>query len=276
MRICYTVAEWQAYRATFPVRTTLGFVPTMGSLHEGHLALARRARAENDIVVVSIFVNPAQFNDSADFTSYPRTLQHDLDRLQGLADAVFCPAEEALYPAGSSTIVEVTALSGLLMGETRPGHFRGVTTVVAKLFNIIQPCRAYFGLKDYQQVTIIRQMVADLLMPIGIVACPTVRDHDGLALSSRNARLTPEQRAVAVIIPQALKYAETLPLDSMVAGVREFLSRAPLAEVVSVDVRDAQSLAIWTPDADSAVLLLAVRFGDVLLIDQAIVTGKNQ
>ena len=268
MEILHTVAEWRRYRSRVDPRQSLGFVPTMGSLHAGHRALVQQARNENAQVAVSIFVNPTQFNDAADFAHYPRTLKDDVQQLEGLADVVFCPSEQELYPTGGSTIVEVTGLSDILMGATRSGHFRGVSTVVTKLLNIIQPQRAYFGLKDYQQLSIIKKMIRDLFIDTEIVACPTVRDHDGLALSSRNARLTPEHRTAAVIIPQALDYARSIPLESAAEKVRAFLSCEPLAEVVSVDLRDAESLEEYRQG--SAVLLLAVRFGDVLLIDQAI------
>ena len=273
MQVLHTVEEWRAYRSELEPQKSLGFVPTMGNLHAGHLALVQQARSENAVVAVSIFVNPTQFNDQADFDQYPRTLKQDLEQLEGLADAVFCPSEEMLYPVGNSTIVEVSGLSDMLLGETRAGHFRGVPTVVTKLLNIVQSKRAYFGLKDYQQVTIIKRMVRDVFIDTEIIPCPTVRDHDGLALSSRNIRLTPEQRAAASIIPKALKYAETLPLDSVEKSVRNFLSRESLAEVVSVDIRNAENLTEQIED--SAVLLLAVRFGDILLIDQATLTRNK-
>ena len=274
MYICRNLAQWRAYRSQIDTES-LGFVPTMGNLHDGHLALVKQARAENDHVAVSIFVNPTQFNDSEDFACYPRTLEEDLAALEGLADAVFCPSEELLYPVGNRTFVEVSELSDILLGSTRAGHFRGVTTVVTKLLNIVQANRAYFGLKDYQQVTVLKRLTQDLFIDTEIIACPTIRDSDGLALSSRNQRLSTEHRAAAVIIPKALDYAQTLPLDSVAETVREFLSQEPLAEVVSVDVRDAATLEEYTENSTSTVLLLAVRFGDILLIDQTILRNEK-
>ena len=274
MYICRNLAQWRAYRSRIDTES-LGFVPTMGNLHDGHLALVKQARAENDHVAVSIFVNPTQFNDSEDFACYPRTLEEDLAALEGLADAVFCPSEELLYPVGNRTFVEVSELSDILLGSTRAGHFRGVTTVVTKLLNIMQADRAYFGLKDYQQVTVLKRLAQDLFIDTEIIACPTIRDSDGLALSSRNQRLSTEQRAAAVIIPKALDHAQTLPIDSVAEMVQEFLSQEPLAEVVSVDVRDAETLEEYTEKSASVVLLLAVRFGDILLIDQAILRKEK-
>ncbi len=274
MYICRNLVQWRAYRSQIDTES-LGFVPTMGNLHDGHLALVKQARAENDHVAVSIFVNPTQFNDSEDFACYPRTLEEDLAALEGLADAVFCPSEELLYPVGNRTFVEVSELSDILLGSTRAGHFRGVTTVVTKLLNIICADRAYFGLKDYQQVTVLKRLAQDLFIDTEIIACPTIRDSDGLALSSRNQRLSTEQRVAAVIIPQALEYAQTLPIDSVAEMVQEFLSQEPLAEVVSVDVRDAETLEEYTENSTSTVLLLAVRFGDILLIDQAILRKEK-
>ena len=274
MHTCHNLAQWRAYRSGINTES-LGFVPTMGNLHDGHLALVKQAKAENDHVAVSIFINPIQFNDSEDFASYPRTLEQDLAALEGLADAVFCPSEELLYPTSHSTIVEVTKLSDILQGEVRAGHFRGVATVVTKLLNIVRADRAYFGLKDYQQVTVLKRLAQDLFIDTEIIACPTIRDSDGLALSSRNQRLSTEQRAAAVIIPKALDHAQTLPRDSVAKIVREFLSQEPLAEVVSVDVRDAKTLEEYTENSASAVLLLAVRFGDVLLIDLALLKHEK-
>ena len=258
---------------------SIGLVPTMGFLHDGHMTLVRAARAQCDRVVVSIFVNPTQFGPNEDFATYPRDPDRDLAMLQAEGvDAVFTPEPAEMYHPEAQTIVETTGLSGVLMGALRPGHFRGVATVVTKLFNIVQPDRAFFGEKDYQQLQVIRTMVRDLDMPLEIVGVPTVREADGLAMSSRNVRLTPDHRAAAPALNAALDWAAaTLPGQPMTAAalaeaVAARIDPAPGAEVQSVDVRDAATLApIDGPILRPAVILLAVRFGKVLLIDQRVV-----
>ena len=258
---------------------SIGLVPTMGFLHDGHMTLVRAARAQCDRVVVSIFVNPTQFGPNEDFATYPRDPDRDLAMLQAEGvDAVFTPEPAEMYHPEAQTIVETTGLSGVLMGALRPGHFRGVATVVTKLFNIVQPDRAFFGEKDYQQLQVIRTMVRDLDMPLEIVGVPTVREADGLAMSSRNVRLTPDHRAAAPALNAALDWAAaTLPGQPMTAAalaeaVAARIAPAPGAEVQSVDVRDAATLApIDGPILRPAVILLAVRFGKVLLIDQRVV-----
>ena len=258
---------------------TVAFVPTMGALHEGHLSLVRRALAAADRVAVSIFVNPTQFGPNEDFATYPRDPDRDLAMLQAEGvDAVFTPEPAEMYHPEAQTIVETTGLSGVLMGALRPGHFRGVATVVTKLFNIVQPDRAFFGEKDYQQLQVIRTMVRDLDMPLEIVGVPTVREADGLAMSSRNVRLTPDHRAAAPALNAALDWAAaTLPgrpvtAAALAEAVAARIAPAAGAEVQSVDVRDAATLApIDGPILRPAVILLAVRFGKVLLIDQRVV-----
>ena len=258
---------------------SIGLVPTMGFLHDGHMTLVRAARAQCDRVVVSIFVNPTQFGPNEDYATYPRDPDRDLAMLQAEGvDAVFTPDPAEMYHPEAQTIVETTGLSGVLMGALRPGHFRGVATVVTKLFNIVQPDRAFFGEKDYQQLQVIRTMVRDLDMPLEIVGVPTVREADGLAMSSRNVRLTPDHRAAAPALNAALDWATaTLPGQPMTAAalaeaVAARIDPAPGAEVQSVDVRDAATLApIDGPILRPAVILLAVRFGKVLLIDQRVV-----
>lgn len=258
---------------------SIGLVPTMGFLHDGHMTLVRAARAQCDRVVVSIFVNPTQFGPNEDFATYPRDPDRDLAMLQAEGvDAVFTPDPAEMYHPEAQTIVETTGLSGVLMGALRPGHFRGVATVVTKLFNIVQPDRAFFGEKDYQQLQVIRTMVRDLDMPLEIVGVPTVREADGLAMSSRNVRLTPDHRAAAPALNAALDWAAaTLPGQAMTAAalaeaVAARIAPAPGAEVQSADVRDAATLApIDGPILRPAVILLAVRFGKVLLIDQRVV-----
>jgi pantoate--beta-alanine ligase len=212
MKIAQTIPQAQAICPAFRTQgRRLGLVPTMGALHEGHLSLVRAARAKTDAVAVSIFVNPTQFGPNEDFTKYPRNFERDCELLEreGVA-VVFAPSAEEMYGKGSATWVEVEGLSDRLCGKSRPGHFRGVATVVAKLFQIIQPDAAFFGQKDAAQVAIIRRMVRDLNIPVGIEVCPIVRDPDGLALSSRNAYLTPEERKSALALYRALKRVETV------------------------------------------------------------------
>jgi pantoate--beta-alanine ligase len=261
-------------------RARIGLVPTMGYLHEGHLQLVRAAQSDCDHVIVSIFVNPTQFGPTEDLSSYPRDMDRDLDLLagEGVA-AVFTPTPDEMYHPEAQTIVETTALSGILIGALRPGHFRGVATVVTKLLNIVQPDAAYFGRKDYQQLAVIRTMVRDLDMPVAIEGVPTVRESDGLAMSSRNVRLTPAHRAAAPALNAALDWAEaqihrgTATAEELGAAVTARLAGTPGAEVQSVDIRDAETLAALTgPILAPAVILLAVRFGDVLLIDQRVAT----
>ena len=280
MDICQTKAHLR--RVLAPRRgpdSTLALVPTMGYLHDGHMALVREARATCDHVIVSIFVNPTQFGPAEDLASYPRDTDRDLAllRAEGVA-AVFLPDPAEMYHPDAQTTVDTTHLSGILMGALRPGHFQGVATVVTKLLNIVQPTHAVFGRKDYQQLAVIRTMVRDLDIPVTIIGVPTQRAPDGLALSSRNVRLTPADRASAPALNAALDWAEaTLPrspmtAEELAAAVTARLATAPGADIRSVDIRCADSLALLTgPIAAPAVILLAVRFGDVLLIDQRVV-----
>ena len=212
MQVCETVADMRS--AVGSVKTEglrLGFVPTMGALHEGHLSLVRAAKKTCDAVAVSIFVNPTQFGPNEDFSKYPRTFDRDRELLEKEgADLLFAPSTEEMYPAGEKTYVTVEGLSDKLDGKSRPGHFRGVTTVVSKLFNIIQPDAAFFGQKDAAQVAVIRRMVRDLNMPVAIAVCPIVREPDGLAMSSRNRYLDAEQRKSALALSQCLTSAKEL------------------------------------------------------------------
>ena len=219
MQVLTTIAEFSQWRAS--ATPPVGFVPTMGYLHEGHLSLVRRARSENSSVVVSIFVNPTQFGPNEDFQRYPRDLNRDLGLLETeQVDAVFTPEVDEMYPAGATTIVDVGALSNILEGASRPGHFRGVATVVCKLFHLVQPHRAYFGEKDYQQLQVIQRMVHDLRMPVKVIGCPTIREPDGLAMSSRNVYLSPAERHAAVALSQALFQAERLFKDGVLDAPR--------------------------------------------------------
>ncbi|SEN88519.1 pantoate--beta-alanine ligase [Palleronia pelagia] len=274
MEKCETKTSLRSFRAALP--GTVGLVPTMGALHEGHLSLVRRARAENDHVIATIFVNPTQFGPNEDLDTYPRAAEADLAllRAEGV-DAVFTPAPAEMYHPDAQTVVETTQLAKILIGRLRPGHFRGVATVVTKLFNICQPDAAYFGEKDYQQLQVIRTMVRDLDIPVRIEGVPTMREADGLAMSSRNLRLTPEARAAAPALHAALSAVQGRPglsVGRMRKLLREILERAEGAEIASIDIRDAATLApvTGTPD-EPVVVLLAVRFGPVLLIDNRVI-----
>ena len=279
MLVCYTKHELRQALAGLRAKGSVGLVPTMGYLHAGHMALVARARAENDVVAVSIFVNPTQFGANEDLDSYPRNIMQDLQMLRDAGvDVVFTPDADEVYLPDSDTYVETGYLSRVLIGRIRPGHFRGVATVVTKLFNIFQPDRAYFGRKDYQQLTVIKKMVADLDIPVEVIGIPTVREADGLALSSRNVRLSPENRAAAPVLCQSLDRAEALvaPGNATVQSVKkdilDILARAPSGLVESVDIRDAETLApIRGRIVSAAVVLLTVRFEGVLLIDQRVV-----
>jgi pantoate--beta-alanine ligase len=230
----------------------IGLVPTMGAFHEGHLSLFRAARAENDVVVASLFVNPAQFAEGEDLESYPRDEEQDA-RLAAEAgvDVLFVPAAEEIYPPGFETWVEVERLGAILEGEHRPGHFRGVATVCLKLFNLVRPRRAYFGQKDSQQVAVLKRMVRDLAVPVEIRVLPTVRDHDGLALSSRNAYLSPEERELALALPRALRARDRSLLDGLEVDYFEEVDFAP------------------------RVLAAAIRVGKNRLIDNVVLEGDR-
>jgi pantoate--beta-alanine ligase len=258
---------------------TIGLCPTMGYLHVGHMELVKASKSRNDITVVTIFVNPTQFAANEDLSTYPRDLDRDLKMLRAEgADYVFTPSVDEMYPGGEETIVETTKLSKVLMGKIRPGHFRGVATVCCKLFNIAQPDEVFFGEKDYQQVAVIKRMVADLNMPVTVVPVPTMREKDGLACSSRNVRLTPLDRAAAPVLNRALIRAEEMLLlgERSVSAIRRavvsMLSSEPLAQVEAVDIRDAATLAKTSGEITApAVVLLTVKFGKVRLIDNRVI-----
>jgi pantoate--beta-alanine ligase len=262
------------------VGRSVGFVPTMGYLHDGHLSLMERARRADDVVVASIFVNPLQFGPSEDLAAYPRDLGRDLDLAAKVGvDLLFVPEAAAMYPEPVLTKVTVTEMSAPLEGESRPTHFAGVTTVVAKLFAIVGGCRAYFGEKDFQQLAIIRRMVRDLSFPVRVVGCPTVRNVDGLALSSRNSYLNAEERAAAPVIYRALQAGAALILagERDAAAVRELMAgiveAEPLAKLDYVAVVDADSLTVPEPLVGNLRLLAAVGFGRARLIDNVGVTA---
>jgi len=252
----------------------VGLVPTMGWLHDGHRALMRRAREESATSVVTIFVNPRQFNVAADFTRYPRSEERDLEicAAEGV-DLVFAPGVDEVYPPGFDTVVTVGAVAQPLEGAARPGHFDGVATVVAILFNLVRADRAYFGQKDAQQVMVIRRMALDLAIPTEVIACPTIREPDGLALSSRNVHLTPAERAAAPVLRRALVAAcdrwaaGERSGDALRAVMRSVLDAEPLADVEYVSVADGSTLAELDRVDGPALLSLAVRFGSTRLID---------
>jgi pantoate--beta-alanine ligase len=239
--------------AELPREVDLGLVPTMGAFHEGHLGLFRAARAENDVVVASLFVNPAQFGTGEDLGRYPRDEARDAKLAEEAGvDVLFVPAAEEIYPPGFETWVDVERLGSILEGEQRPGHFRGVATVCLKLFNLVRPRRAYFGQKDAQQVAVVRRMVRDLAVPVEIRVVPTIRDEDGLALSSRNAYLSPEERELALSLPRALAARDRSLLDGLEVDYFE------------------------EADFEPRVLAAAVRLGTTRLIDNVVLEGDQQ
>jgi pantoate--beta-alanine ligase len=274
MKVTETIADTRQARWQNPGETW-GLVPTMGFLHAGHLSLVERARQENQRVGVSIFVNPTQFNNPDDLASYPRNTARDLAMLKAAGvDLVWTPGPDIVYPADYQTYVTVEQVTQMLEGEHRPGHFRGVTTVVAKLFNVFQPHRAYFGQKDAQQVAVIRQMVRDLNFNLDVIVCPTQREADGLAMSSRNANLSPEARQQAPCLYRALSAAQTAlangerNAESLRAVMRAVLEATPLARVDYVSVAHPRTLIeLETVDDDGALCSMAVFVGGVRLID---------
>ena len=265
-------------RACLEAARPLGLVPTMGALHQGHLSLVECARRENQALAVSIFVNPTQFGPQEDLAAYPRNLDRDLELLREFeADLVFVPTVEEMYPPGSDAWVDVGSLATKLEGAHRPGHFRGVATVVTKLLNLVRPDRAYFGQKDGQQTVVVRKLVRDLGLGLDVVVVPTVREADGLALSSRNVYLTPEQRSAAPVIYRALRRAEELwsegerDAHQLRQQVRSMLEDEPLIEHIDyVSVADAETLEELDRVQGRAMLSVAVQLGKARLIDNII------
>ncbi len=279
MKIIRDIAEMQKLCLSLKRKgRTIGFVPTMGSLHKGHISLIQRARRHNDFVVVSIFVNPIQFSPGEDFKKYPRDLVLDsaICRKERV-DVIFYPESRKLYPQAFRTYVEVKGPSDVLCGKFRPGHFRGVATVVSKLFNIVQPDRSYFGQKDIQQLIIIKRMVEDLNMPIDIIAMPTVRDSDGLALSSRNIYLSPSQRQDALAVPNSLKIAQSLIKDGLRDArkikniISKLIRQRMTIKIDYIEIVDHLSLEPVRKVGNGSVLALAVRVGRTRLIDNLVV-----
>ena len=275
MRTVITLAELRSARQNLP--GSVGLVPTMGYLHEGHLSLVRRARQECDRVIVSIFVNPTQFGPQEDLSRYPRDLERDLRLLEPLGtDLVWLPTAEIMYPPGFQTWVEVETITRPLEGAMRPGHFRGVATVVAKLFNAVQPEKAYFGQKDAQQAAVVRRMARDLDFPVEIVICPIVREPDGLAMSSRNVYLDPEQRKAATVLYRSLSAAKQAyqagerDAEEIRETMKEVLRKEPLAEVQYVSCADYDTLEELETVSGRALLSLAVLIGKTRLIDNMV------
>jgi len=276
MKVVETAAELSRLRGkmTGPV----GFVPTMGYLHEGHLVLVRQARAQNASVAASIFVNPTQFGPKEDFKQYPRDPERDLVLLEREGtDLVFMPPVEEMYPPGFDSWVEVGGLGRRLEGASRPGHFRGVATVVARLFELVKPDRAYFGQKDAQQLLVIKKMAADLDMNLEVVAVPTVREADGLAMSSRNTYLNPEERKQAAVLYQALTLAQRLYGDGErnTAAIRRkmtaLIQKQPLAAIDYISIADAETLEELDEVKPPALVSMAVKIGKTRLIDNVVV-----
>jgi pantoate--beta-alanine ligase len=261
---------------------TVGFVPTMGALHQGHLSLVRAAREKTDIVVTSIFVNPTQFGPAEDFSKYPRTFEKDSAMLAAeKTDYIFSPSVEEMYPKDATTWVDVEELSGKLDGRSRPGHFRGVTTVVSKLFNIVQPDMAFFGQKDAAQVAVIRKMVRDLNLDVEIVVCPIVRESDGLAMSSRNAYLNPEQRKQALVLSQALKKVEKLAVqgernsEKLIGAGKQVIAEEPSVRLDYFEIVNPDTLDPVADVNQGALVAVAAFVGTTRLIDNLLLSARE-
>ncbi|SNU93939.1 Pantothenate synthetase [Megamonas hypermegale] len=284
MILCQNVAELKNLVATFKQNgKSIGLVPTMGALHEGHASLIKAAHAENDITIVSVFVNPTQFGPNEDYAAYPRTLEKDCTVAENAgADVVFAPKKEDLYPNKDMTWVEVTGdITKVLCGRTRPIHFRGVTTVITKLFNLTMPNRAYFGLKDAQQTQVLQRMVDDLFFNVNLRIMPIVREADGLAKSSRNVYLSPEEKKAALILSKSLKHAQDLFLHGernsakIVDAVTQMIKSEPLSDIDYVEMYKLPGLLPVDEVISGKVLLaLAVKFGTTRLIDNVILEDK--
>ena len=298
LKIVHSLAETRAALRELRARSRcIGFVPTMGALHEGHLSLVRAARAACDdrpstqgpraggpgnAVVVSIFVNPTQFGPNEDFAKYPRTFEADCAALEREGvDLIFAPSAEEMYPSGASTFVDVEGVSGRLDGASRPGHFRGVATVVAKLFNIVGPDKAFFGQKDAAQVAVLRKMVRDLNFPVELVVCPIVRDPDGLAMSSRNQYLSPEERKQALVLSRALREAERLvgngvtSARDLIAAAQTVLATEPQVRVDYCKVVDPDTLEDVADISRAALVAIAALVGTTRLIDNILVALRR-
>ncbi len=279
MQICRTIADIRTHVGQLRGKGSVGLVTTMGALHAGHMALMDAAKADHPSVVATIFVNPTQFGDPKDLENYPRDEEADLAMLREAGvDAVFIPDAAEIYPEGEETIVETTRLANMLHGKVRPGHFRGVATVVTKLFNIIGADAAYFGEKDYQQLAVIRRMVTDLHMPITIHGVPTVREPDGLALSSRNVRLIGDERYDARVLNLSLTVAEALvkegkTVEQVAESIRGVIASKRGAKLVGLDIVDAATFEPVTGVPTQTIgIMISVQFMTVMLIDQREIT----
>ena len=278
MKVCNTVSAMRsACRAAREDGQRLGFVPTMCALHEGHLSLVRAARAQCDVVAVSIFVNPTQFGPKEDLSRYPRPFERDRELLeQEGVELLFAPPVEEMYPAGAVTYVTVEGLSEKLCGKSRPGHFRGVTTVVAKLFHIIEPDAAFFGQKDAAQATIIRRMVRDLNLPVEIVVCPIVREPDGLAMSSRNAYLNGQQRKSALVLSRSLKEVQNLfdrgerNASRLIEAGKQIFAQEPAVRLDYFEIVDPDTLDALSEVRGPALVAVAAFVGNTRLIDNLV------
>ncbi len=275
MKVVETIAEMKELRGE--LQEPVGFVPTMGYLHEGHLSLIKKAKEDNQSAVVSIFVNPTQFGPKEDLVSYPRDIPRDLAMLESVGtDAVFIPSAGEMYPEGFSTWVVVEGLTDRLEGAARPGHFRGVTTVVVKLFGIVQPTRAYFGQKDAQQAFVLTKMATDLNMPLDVITLPTVRESDGLAMSSRNTYLTPEERKAAPVVYRSLLLAQKFwsqgekDTGRIKQAMKELIEKEPLAGIEYISITDARSLQELEKVNPPALVSMVVKFGKTRLLDNIV------
>ncbi len=276
MKIIKTIAEFNILRKK--LSGSIGFIPTMGYLHEGHISLVKKAKNENDVVIVSVFVNPKQFGPNEDFQKYPRDTQKDISLLENAhTDILFLPDVDELYPDGFETYVSFENISKKLEGEIRPMHFTGVATVLAKLFNLVQPTKSYFGQKDAQQVVVVKKLVTDLNFPVEIIVGETVREPDGLAMSSRNVFLTPDQRKEAAILYQSLCLAKEMVAKGethaeKIKSAMEKLINTTSGKIDYISTAGTQSLDEVTEIKKETLISLAVRFGSTRLIDNLIVT----
>jgi pantoate--beta-alanine ligase len=275
MEIVNTISRMKSLRRE--LTGSVGFVPTMGYLHEGHLSLIRQAKVDNSVAVVSLFVNPTQFGPNEDLKHYPRDVEHDLYLLRKVnTDIVFIPSDEEMYPAGFNSWVDVQEISEQLEGEHRPGHFKGVATIVAKLFNIIEPSKAYFGQKDAQQALVIQKMVADLNMNTKVIVLPTIREADGLAMSSRNTYLSTQERKSAVVLFKALTRAKEMyqngedKTENIRREMISIVSKEPLAIIDYLSISDARTLEELPILSEPALISIAVRIGKTRLIDNIV------
>jgi pantoate--beta-alanine ligase len=280
MKVIETIPDMTYLRLN--LKEPVGFVPTMGYLHEGHMSLVRKARAENKSVIVSIYVNPTQFGPKEDLSKYPRDLDRDLAMLEKEgADVVFFPSDKEMYPSGYDTWVTVDNLTKPLEGDSRPTHFRGVTTIVTKLFNIVRPAKAYFGQKDAQQALVIKKMAADLNMNLKVVVCPAIREPDGLAMSSRNVYLNPELRKAAPILYKSSLLAKDLfaigerNAAVILGQMTTLIQKEPFAKIEYISISDTETLAELKIINNSALVSMAVRFGNTRLIDNIILGEKH-